>query len=319
MENDKVGKEMAKIDNAIEILIDHDATKGGGAKEDGWILLSSSQDLNSQLACAPYAISVLSTVNLFAAEGIDFELVAKEDLRKYDLETKKFKDQFKHLKFPTSFRATISNLSNEACNAFIRADSSMHRIMLTMKQVPKHVEGAMKVMVQGQGEDIAMFLPIHLKFIQSDAQKCKTEAKLVLDSFDNVSAILNDLTEAIILQKGKSENKAKEALEEIEKLKKKNEDIKEDEKRNREEYQETVTEFKRRTDLLDKELDHQGSWGQVFKEGFKSAIVLPFETLTKSPAAMLNAATSFFKAQTSQVTIVGYFISTVGAAYWDHG
>ena len=118
---------LSKHDQPIETLVDHEA-----AKEGGWILLSSSNDLNSQLACAPFALSVLATVNLIAAEGRDFELVAKEDIPK-----------FKHLKFPDSFRATISNLSNEACNAFFRADSAMHRIYLTMKQVPKHVEGAM--------------------------------------------------------------------------------------------------------------------------------------------------------------------------------
>ncbi len=243
-------------DEAIETLIDHDATKGGGAKEDGWILLSSSQDLNSQLACAPFAISVLSTLNLVAAEGRDFELVEKEDIPK-----------FKHLKIPNSFRATISNLSNEACNAFIHADGSMHRIWLTMRQVPKHVEGAMKVMVQGQGEDITNFLPIHLEALSSDAKKCKEEAKMVLESFEKVSSILDDLTDAIILNKGKSEGTSMKALGKIKQLKEERKRIQDDEERNREEYKKTYIEYQRRSTQLDKELDYQGSWGQVFKEG----------------------------------------------------
>jgi len=129
--------ELSKTDQAIETLVDHEATKAGGAKEDTWIMLSSSQDLNSQLACAPFAISVLSTVNLVAAEGKDFELVEKEDIPKFD-----------HLKFPNSFRATISDVSNKACNSFIQADSSMHRIWLTMKQVPKDVQGEPKLLLQ---------------------------------------------------------------------------------------------------------------------------------------------------------------------------
>jgi hypothetical protein len=60
----------------------------------------------------------------------DFELVKKEFIWK-----------FPHLKFPHSFRATITNLSREVCNAFVIADSSMHRILPIMHQVPKHVQG----------------------------------------------------------------------------------------------------------------------------------------------------------------------------------
>ncbi len=56
-------------------------------------------------------------------------------------------------------------------------------------------------MLQSQGKDVTKFLSIHLKYIAADAEKCKHEAKLVLDSFQKVSAILNDLTEAIIILK----------------------------------------------------------------------------------------------------------------------
>jgi hypothetical protein len=60
----------------------------------------------------------------------DFELVKKESIWKLP-----------HLKFPHSFRATLANLSKEVCNAFVIADSSMHRILPILQQVPKHVQG----------------------------------------------------------------------------------------------------------------------------------------------------------------------------------
>jgi len=67
--------------------------------------------------------------------------------------------------------------------------------------------------LQSQGKDVTKFLSIHLKYIAADAEKCKHEAKLVLDSFEKVSAILNDLSEAVIIlksykSKGKTPNKA---------------------------------------------------------------------------------------------------------------
>jgi hypothetical protein len=69
-------------------------------------------------------------------------------------------------------------------------------------------QGASEVVLQSQGKDVTKFLSIHLKYIAADAEKCKHEAKLVLDSFEKVSAILNDLSEAIIiLKKCKSKGK----------------------------------------------------------------------------------------------------------------
>jgi archaellum component FlaC len=201
-------------------LINHEATKAGVAKEDFWILFSSIQDINSQLACAPLAISLLSTIKFIAIQGSDFILIDKEDVPK-----------FQHLEFPNSFRATISGVNNKARNAFIQANSSMDRIMMTTKEVPKDFQGAMEVMNKGQGYDITKLLPIHLKAISSGAENCKKEAKSVLDSFANVSAILDDLTTVISLKKARSEGTVKKVGQEIKCLKLEAQKIKEDKKR----------------------------------------------------------------------------------------
>jgi chromosome segregation ATPase len=160
----------------------------------------------------------------------------------------------------------------------------------------------MEVMVRGQGDDITNFLPIHLEQIQSGAAKCKEEAKLVLNSFEEVSSILDDLTNAIILKKGKSEGNAKKALEEIENLERKKKEIKEDEERLKDEHEKTYREFQRRSNQLDKELDYQGSWSQVAKEGVKSLLSAPVALLKTAPTALVGAVTSAFKSQTPQVT-----------------
>jgi len=157
-------------------------------------------------------------------------------------------------------------------------------------------------MVRGQGDDITNFLPIHLEQIQSGAAKCKEEAKLVLNSFEEVSSILDDLTNAIILKKGKSEGNAKKALEEIENLERKKKEIKEDEERLKDEHEKTYREFQRRSNQLDKELDYQGSWSQVAKEGVKSLLSAPVALLKTAPTALVGAVTSAFKSQTPQVT-----------------
>jgi hypothetical protein len=162
----------------------------------------------------------------------------------------------------------------------------------------------MEVMVRGQGDDITNFLPIHLEQIQSGAAKCKEEAKLVLNSFEEVSSILDDLTNAIILKKGKSEGNAKKALEEIENLERKKKEIKEDEERLKDEHEKTYREFQRRSNQLDKELDYQGSWSQVAKEGVKSLLSAPVALLKTAPTALVGAVTSAFKSQTPQVTFL---------------
>ncbi len=271
-------------DKSIETLIDHEVTKAGGAKEDGYILLSSRENLNSHLACAPYAISVLSTVNLFAAEGRDFELVEGEDI-----------SRFKNLKFPNSFRATISDVSNKACNAFFLADSSMHRIWLIMRQVPKHVQGALEVMDEGTPAEVADFLPVHLKYLRADADKCKLEATLVLDSFQEVSSILDDLIVAMTLAKGKKEGSVENALKKIEEWKQEEKRIQEDKQKVEKAQENTYRELQRRKAQLDTELEYQGSWKQVAKEGVAS--------LLDVPGKLVDLIASPFKSQTPQVRL----------------
>jgi hypothetical protein len=53
----------------ISDQVNHKASKSGGeAKEDAWILFSSSQNPNSHLVSAPLSICMLSTIYLIAAK-----------------------------------------------------------------------------------------------------------------------------------------------------------------------------------------------------------------------------------------------------------
>ena len=139
-------------------------------------------------------------------------------------------------------------------------------------------------MFRGQADDIANFLPIHLECIQSDAEKCKKEAELVLNSFKKVSSDLNDLIDAITLKKGKSEGTINEAKKEIERLKEERKRIQEEEERQKAKVEKVNEDYQKRSTQLDNELDYQGSWGQVFKTGVKSffgalgAMAAPFKS-----------------------------------------
>jgi len=60
--------------------------------------VSQSCDLQNQIGNVPLCLALLAQTNLVAAEGVDFSL------------TGNFKAEFKHLKFPDSFRASVSQV-----------------------------------------------------------------------------------------------------------------------------------------------------------------------------------------------------------------
>ena len=96
--------------------------------------------MEQQIRHAPMALDVMASICILAANTRDFSLLTDEKTRDdvgYDL-----------LKFPESFTASLSQLSEEAYYAFQEAHSGMFEIQLKTGDVPRYTLAGVKVLLQ---------------------------------------------------------------------------------------------------------------------------------------------------------------------------
>ena len=184
---------------------------------------------------------------MIATSGTDFALFSDQ------------KSEFKFLKWPKSFRASLFQVSNSVCTAFRHAHKNMDLIRLSMKRVPGHLSDALQLLTEGTAEEITDGLSIDLGQITTIGNSCRAKVEEVVKFYDLVILELNELTEATLQTKGvteeariktkglliANENEETRLREEIEKIKK--------------QLEEETSEFK-------KVLSGMGTWDSMVRQ-----------------------------------------------------
>lgn len=191
-------KTMAKINSAMKTL-----SRGDKLKEEMALIVGPNASWEEFLTPAPMCICLLG------------ELMVISTRADFSLEQTPPKDGFKLMRWPNSFRASLVQITNSGWRAFNEADKTMDQVRLMTAQVPGHLKDAIKILLQGEDEDLEDLLPIKLSAIQGIAHKCVTLASSVEKRFEEVMDLAGEILESSTSAKGTYEDKLKDVEAEL--------------------------------------------------------------------------------------------------------
>lgn len=184
---------MADIDKSLESI-----TKGVDKKNDALMMMSPECNWAQFLTPAPFAIAILGELLLISTDT-DFSMEENSPA-----------DGFKLLKYPSSFRACLVQITNEGWTTFSTAHTNMDQIRLLCRNVDVHVKNAVTFLLQGTPNEIEKILPMSLNKIQKVADDCLQLVNEVEEGFVGLMSLIAELLEASTNTKGVFEKKRKE-------------------------------------------------------------------------------------------------------------
>ena len=220
-------------------------TKGASLKEDFAIANREFANATNYLSSAPLCIGTMAQLCLISTNR-DFPLNDQENEMKFEL-----------LDCPNSFRACLYQVTAEVVTAFRQSHSSMDVVSRETVNVKGYLSQAAKILLRGTPIDIEDSFPVVMSRITQVATICEAETELVVDKYNNVIDIIDELVTASYGKLGDTEakkNKAeyeKELAEmkkmQLEERKKKMEeelmDLKENEKKCQEAFAEAMDDI----------------------------------------------------------------------------
>jgi len=187
--------------------IERKLTGKNQAKEDMVLALSSRSNWMQQLVPAPTAVATLAQLALLSTSHDDFELVRPEK-------------GFQYVNHPKSFKACLMQVANEGYEAFEESHVGMDAIRFATMGIPEEMKNAINILVRGNDRDRQVFLPKSLKSISSAANVCLLRSGQIVEKYDSVMKLVDELNETGMSTKGHNEQTKAE-----EELKKKNEEL----------------------------------------------------------------------------------------------
>lgn len=184
---------MADIDKSLDSI-----TKGIDKKNDALMMMSPECNWGQFLTPAPFAIAILGDLLLISTDT-DFSMEENSPAA-----------GFKLLKYPTSFRACLVQVTNEGWTAFNTAHTNMDQIRLQCSNVDVHVKNAVTFLLQGTPNEVEKILPMSLNKIQKVADDCLQLVNEVEEGFVGLMSLIAELLEASTNTKGVYEKKRKE-------------------------------------------------------------------------------------------------------------
>ncbi|CAJ0956467.1 unnamed protein product, partial [Mesorhabditis belari] len=180
-------------------------------------LISTTSDLDhcvGMLYNAPQAVVLVEALAILAAPATDPSLVSEEMPL----------GEFRRLKTPSSFKASLYQVASSMCNAFRTADVSMMTIKAKLADLPDDFVSTLEVTGEIhkpnlRNDDVATLLKKILKRttdrIAEASKKCVEMAKKSSQTFHETINVIDELCQAAMVTKGTNEA----ALTELKKLK----------------------------------------------------------------------------------------------------
>ena len=97
---------------------------------------------------------------------------------------------FKYMKHPGSFRATLAQIANAAYSSFLSAHSNMDQIQLYMQQIPGYVKTALKSLATAPFSMLEKMLPVSLNNIDRLGTECSELSLITHNKFADVELLL---------------------------------------------------------------------------------------------------------------------------------
>ena len=106
--------------------------------------------------------------------------------------------QFRYIRFPTSFQATLAQVASEMHSALLGAHTAMDRIQNSVKQIPGHVKTILKLLTSATPSMIKKMLPLSINHIGRLANDNVLLANRTVDQFTNLLNLLDEISELSI-------------------------------------------------------------------------------------------------------------------------
>lgn len=169
-----------------------------------------NQEFNWETLLMPVPIGIATLVDL---------IVMASTLGDFSLDEHQPKGGFQFVKHPKSFQASLVQISFAGHRAFLKAHVNMDKILLLTRNVPGFIVDILEILESGDEGAIKCMLPDQLEGIVDVATQCSKLSKDVIEEFDQVIA----LTEEVRLSctelkgiKGTKNTKAEKDLEVME-------------------------------------------------------------------------------------------------------
>jgi predicted metal-dependent hydrolase len=231
--------------------IERKLTGNDQAKEDMVMAVAPHSNWVQQILPAPAAVATLAKLAYLGSSSIDFPMVEPAG-------------GFKWIKYPDSFKASLTQLCNEGYEAFALSHEAMDDVRLSTLSIPTDMRLVVKVLVQGEDYEIEDHLPLALGAIEDAATTCSRRGQQVVDKYSSVMELIDELSETGQATKGKNEAEAAKLKLE----KKKQEMNRKYQKEMKEDYEKEVEEVKKQMDKREKEYekaldDMPGPWATL--------------------------------------------------------
>ena len=127
--------------------------------------------------------------------------------------------EFKHLRHPDSYQASVVQLCHLTGNAFSIAESSMLMISLQFPSVTDHIQSIQEIFEKGEPEDVED-VPDLLKRIDNAAKKADEGMENTYDNLKQSYDLINELLESLVAKKGNVQANLDELQKQMDQIKK---------------------------------------------------------------------------------------------------
>lgn len=164
-------------------------TREEDIKEDMFLETIPNINWEHYLIPAPMSIALLGEL-IFITNDTDFSL-----------EKAKPEKGFQYIRYPSSFYASLAQVTNAGWDAFNEAHKIMDQIRLHSANVPVYLDESIKILTKGTSKDIKNFLPISLEGIKDIADRCLNLAISTEERFTDVMNLTGEILEACTFAK----------------------------------------------------------------------------------------------------------------------
>ena len=180
---------------------------------------------------------------------------------------------FKRIKYPDSFKASLTQLCNEGYEAFALSHEAMDDVRLSTLSIPTDMKFVVKLLMKGSDYEVENNLPLALSAIEDAAETCSRRGQQVVDKYSSVLELIDELNETGQATKGDNERRAAElklAKENDERLKQYQEEL---QKTTEKEVKEAKEQMEKREKEYTKALDSMpGPWGLLLMKVGETAV-----------------------------------------------
>lgn len=264
-------------EKAAEIAAEFEKVMEKSIKQDTFMMRRPFMAMEEQLMHAPLALTVLGKLALIGTQ------------RDFPLNSGDMDVDYKKLKYPGSFRASLTQLNQEVYWAFHEGHLSMFEIVVQTNQTKRYLNQALKTLLQGKPEDVEKYFPIQMEKVQAIADVCRERSRETADKFKEVMEVILEFQLSAINEQGMLKNETYWAKTLLGGLNSTLTSLEKEHEERVKQYKKHDDAIKKATKRFDDAFDaNQPSLGILVGYGLSEAFVSTVNSLGKAVSTLLS-------------------------------